>query len=307
LLRQPVEVFFRRRLRVTLDSLEDAQPEVEPFALNGLEAYQVGQDLLKADESSQALHSLALSGRLPMAAFGARAAMDFEQRLAVVLERRAPWQSQFPMPLPAQSIALVLGGVSLTGSLAGLRAPPASSGPWLQLEERLGAVLEGKVGEQSARAHTVAGLWIRHLAANASAMPLVSVLLGLDGQVVLRPLPQDEALEILQRLVQAYGAARARPLPVACKTAWAWLLAERKAQRLAIDKPGKEAADPHDAAQAAFEGSYQRKGELLESPYLARAFDSYEDIADALPAWAQTLYGDLIRHASLRLDSGEPA
>ncbi len=307
LLRQPVEVFFKRRLQVVLDSLDDAQAEVEPFALNALEHHLIGQDLLQAQEPLQALHSLALSGRLPMAAFGARAGEDFEQQLAVVLERRAPWQAQFPKPLAAQAIDLLLDGVHLTGSLQGLCAGVDDGGPWLQLESRLGAVLEGKGREQGARAHTVVGLWVRHLAANASGLPLVTVLLGLDGQVVFRPLPQDQAQAILQGLLQAYRAAWAQPLPVACKTAWAYLTAERKAQRLAVDKPDKQAPDPHDAAQAAFEGSYQRTGEWQESPYLARAFDRYEDIADAMPPWAQLLYGDLAQHVRFGLEAGDAA
>jgi exodeoxyribonuclease V gamma subunit len=307
LLRQPVELFFRRRLRVTLDSLDEAQSEVEPFALNALERYQIGQDLLQAPAPAPALQRLALSGRLPMAAFGARSGEEFEQKLAVVLERRSPWQSQFSRPLPAQSVDLLLDGVTFTGSLQGLCASADGTGPWLQLESRLGAVLEGKGREQAARAHTVVGLWVRHLAANASAMPLVTVLLGLDGQVVLHPLQQDEARAILRRLLQAYGAAWARPLPVACKTAWAYLLAERKAQRLAVEKFGKEAPDPHDAAQLAFEGSQQRAGEWQESPYLSRAFDSYDAIADELPPWAQLLYGDLARHVRFSLEAGDAA
>ncbi len=62
-----------------------------------------------------------------------------------------------------------------------------------------------------------------------------------------------------------------------------------------------------DAAQAAFEGSYQRTGEWQESPYLARAFDRYEDIADAMPPWAQLLYGDLAQHVRFGLEAGDAA
>ena len=128
--------------------------------------------------------------------------------------------------------------------------------------------------------------------------------LGLDGQVILAPLPRDEALRVLHQLVTAYLAAWERPLPVACKTAWAYLQARAQAARLAVEQPDKEAKDPHDAALAVFEGAHSA-GERAESAYLARAFESYDEIEQELPAWAERLYGDLARH--LQLTPGEGA
>ena len=295
LLRQPVEVFFKSRLRVRLDTLEELAQTEEPFALNGLEQYQAGQQLLDAAELSQALEQLRLSGQLPMAAFGERLAAELQTKAQVVLDRRDEWTLRHPEPLPAQSIQLQLGGISLTGTLAGLCRGNAG---WLQLDQRVGAVLEGDKEARTARAHVVVGLWVRHLAACASAMPLTSVQLGLDGQVIFAPLPQANALGILERLITAYLAAWERPLPVACKTAWAYLQAQAQAARLAATDPDKEPKDPHDAAQAVFEGT-RRAGERAESAYLARAVETYDDIEAELPAWAERLYGDLARHLQL--------
>jgi exodeoxyribonuclease V gamma subunit len=122
------------------------------------------------------------------------------------------------------------------------------------------------------------------------------VQLGVDGQVVFMPLPPDAALEILHKLARAYACAWAQPLPLACKTAWAYLLAVRQSQALA--DAGKAVKDPHDAARDAFEGG-QRGGERAESAYLQRTFTSYSDLADALPSWAQQLYGDLLAHVEV--------
>jgi len=300
LLRQPVEVFFKSRLRVRLDTLEELEQTEEPFALNGLEQYQAGQKLLDAAELPQALEHMRLSGQLPMAAFGQRLAAELQAKAQVVLDRRDEWTLRYPEPLPAQSIQLQVGSVTLTGTLAGLYSGDAG---WLQLNQRVGAVLEGDKEARTARAHVVAGLWLHHVVACASAMPLTSVQLGLDGQVFFTPLPQDEALRFLQKLVSAYLAAWERPLPVACKTAWAYLQAQAQAERLAVEQPEKEPKDPHDAAQAVYEGAH-RAGERAESAYLARAFESYDDIEAELPAWAECLYGDLARHLQLTPSEG---
>ena len=83
---------------------------------------------------------------------------------------------------------------------------------------------------------------------------------------------------------------------MACKTAWAYLLAERQNQALLA--AGKPTKDPHESTRDAFEGG-QRGGERAESAYLQRAFASYDELAQDLPHWAQQLYGDLLALAEV--------
>jgi exodeoxyribonuclease V gamma subunit len=308
LLRQPVEVFFRARLRIRFDHLEEAEQELEPFALNGLEKYQVGQQLLQSADPAQALADLQRSGRLPLAAFGEKLATALAREATVVRERRTPWEEQFAHACPALSVALELDGCTLTGTLNGLfsaqpitASAPASSVQvaCLQIGQRTGAVLEGSGDEQQARGHIVTGLWVNHLAACASGMALTSAQLGLDGQLQFEPLAPALARDILQELVRVYRAAWQRPLPVACKTGWAYLQAAAKATRVAAEHPDKpdKMKDPHEVAQAVFEGGYRSSSEWSDSPYLARAFDSYQDLEAELPQWAQALYGAMAAHA----------
>lgn len=299
LVRQPVEVFFRSRLGVTLEGVEEAVHEEEPFALNGLERYQLGQELLRAADVNVALGHLQLSGRLPMAAFGTRAVEEFQREVALVLERRQLWTQTYPHPVPAQSVALEVEGFIVSGTLSGLLSQHAydSTNPCcLQLQQRLGKVAEGKGDDQTARVHIVAGLWVNHLAACASGIPTVSVQLGLDDQLVLPPLSVDEALAALRRLVVAYQAAWQQPLPVACKTAWAYLQMQMRNACQEDNAPDKEPKDPHEVAEPFFTGGFHIAGERVESAYLARAFADYEDIEDQLPHWAELIYGDLARH-----------
>ena len=298
LVRQPVEVFFRSRLGVKLDGVEEVAQEEEPFSLNGLEKYQVGQALLHAEDANLALSHLQMSGQLPMAAFGARTVAEFQREVAVVLERRSHWTQVYPHSVPTQSVALDVNGIAVTGTLTGLLAQQdtgAANPSWLQLHQRLGKVAEGDDKDLTARVHIVAGLWVNHLAACASGMHVVSVQLGLDDQVVFGALRVDEAMNALNRLVAAYQAAWLQPLPVACKTAWAYLQTQRKNDRLAADASSKEPKDPHEVAGLVFNGDHY-KGEIEESAYLARAFTDYEDMEDGLAQWAELIYGDLARH-----------
>jgi len=322
LLRHPEEVFFRARLNIRFAKLEEASQEQEPFALDALQKHALGQQLLQSTSPTLTLADQRRSGRLPLAAFGEKLAEALEREASVVRERREPWLAQFPHACPALSVVVQLDGCTLSGTLGETSgassgssssnasifysaqpitdATPASrvATPCLQLAQRVGAVLEGRAGAQAARGHIVTGLWINHLAACASGMVLTSVQLGLDGEVLFAPVPQQQALDILQGLLQAYRAAWQRPLPVACKTGWAWLRAEAKEEK---------SKDPHEVAQAEFEGGYQRRGEWADSPYLARAFGSYQDIEDELPQWAQALYGDMAAHASVPAAARAPA
>ncbi|MDD0809439.1 exodeoxyribonuclease V subunit gamma [Curvibacter sp. RS43] len=315
LLRQPVEVFFKGRLGVYLDELEEHTLDSEPFGLDGLEKYQLGQEVLAADTAPQVLTELLHSGRLPMAAFGQREVQGLQTRLSVVQQRLAPLEARFPFALPAQSVDLSIElpaepgqppeAVQLLGTLSGLfcereeRADtaPADCAPGLQRSQRLGAVLQGKESEAMARVQVLTGLWVSHLAGCAAGLRLNSTVLGLDGQIGLRPLSRAQALACLQRLVVAYRAAWQRPLPVACQTGWAYWQAARRAEAAELLGPAKrEPRDPHEAARAAFEGSFQLAGERLQSPYLQRCTQAYEDLQAELPDWAEQLYGDLARH-----------
>jgi len=321
LLRQPVEVFFRNRLQVALDRLEDLEQEDEPFALNPLQQHQAGQALLHAAGNPQSLAQLQATGTLPLAGFGHQVAAELLTQAQTVLQAQAVWLQQYPAALPARAVDLALpvrdvlgadpqadgvtglgGHVQLIGTLNNLRSASNDAGaPCLQLAARTGAVLEGKAGK-TARGHVLVKLWGNHLAGCACGLQLTSVQLGVDGCVVLPPLATDVAQAVLVRLAAAYAQALVAPLPVACKAAWAYLLEEQaNAARLAQGKPPK---DPHDAACAVFDTQPGAgfPGEREESAYLQRAFDAYTDLACGLPHWAQVLYGDLLHNVGV---SGE--
>jgi exodeoxyribonuclease V gamma subunit len=297
LLRQPVEVFFRGRLQVEFDSLDELAQTDEPFALNALQKHQAGMSLLQAGDSAQAAIKLRAGGQFPLAGFGEQVASALAHQAQQVRSAQAVWLEAHPEALPAHAIDLRLeGGVTLTGTLSGLRG--AMSGDTnlmtgtacLQLEARPGAVLEGGKAP-SPRGHVLLRLWLNHLAACASGLNLSSVLIGVDGEVQLPAIDAAKAQAALNRLLRVYAQAWAQPLPVACKTAWTYLVTQqRNSAQEAAGKPGK---DPHEEAQKTFEGG-QFGGERAESSYLQRAFESYDVLSEGLPHWAEELYGDLL-------------
>ena len=303
LLRQPVEVFFRNRLQVEFDSLDELEQTDEPFALKALQAHQAGAAMLQARDTAQAAIKLRASGQFPLAGFGELALNALAEKAQQVRAKQEVWWQGHPETLPAQAIDLQLdNAMTLTGTLSGLRTMSNGThlpgAPCLQLEARPGAVLEGGKTPMP-RGHVLMRLWVNHLAASASGLNLTSVLLGVDGEAQLPPIDSGKARAILNRLLRAYAQAWAKPLPVACKTAWTYLVAEqRNRAQEATDKPGK---DPHEEAQKTFEGG-QFGGERAESAYLQRAFESYDDLVgdstgdprEGLPHWADELYGDLL-------------
>lgn len=295
LLRQPVEVFFRNRLQLEFDSLDELDQTDEPFALNALQQHNAGVALLQSPSGAQALQQLQGAGQLPLAGFGQQLAQQLLAKAEHVRSAQARWLQSYPQPLAAQPVDLTLtGGINLSGTLANLWGQPEAAGtqpsPCLQLAARTGAVLQGSKNATAARGHVLVNLWVNHLAACASGLALTSVQLGVDGQVVIRPIAPDVALAALGRLAQAYASAWAAPLPVACQTAWAYLQADK--QNLLLAQAGKPAKDPHEAAEDTFDGG-QYGGELAQSAYLQRAFEGYSDLATELPHWAQVIYGDL--------------
>ncbi len=306
LLRQPVEVFLRHRLQVEFDGLDELEQEDEPFALNHLQQHRLGAALLQSGAHAQALAQLRGAGVLPLAGFGLRVGQDLLEQAQAVWQAQNAWLQRYPQALDAVTVDLLLEpGLSLSGVLSGLHAVAeveAARAPCLQLAARTGAVLEGKPGARMARGHTLAGLWVRHLAGCASGLTLTSVQLGVDGAVVLRPLAPDAALRLLQPLAQSYLAAWEQPLPLACKTAWAYL--QTLQHNPALLAAGKPAKDPHEVARVVFEGG-QYGGELAESAYLQRVFEIYGQLQPGLPHWAQRLYGELLAHCEL-LPEGLP-
>ncbi len=298
LLKQPVDVFVRDRLRLYLDSPQEASAQEEPFALNHLDSFALTQSIVQAPDPEHALQVLRLSGELALAGFGqAQQDMLLQQRDAL-LERFEDIAKEWPLDLPVQSARFTLGQYTLTAEWANgqhvWKTKPDQSA-WLQVEMRPGSVLEGKEKAKHPRAQTLTTLWLNHIVACASGTPTTSVQIGLNGAVQFDALTKSDALVELQNLVTLYQEAWAKPLPVARKTACAFGMTQRTSHE---EEPAKSAT-ALQAAQQVFDGNRNLTGEYESSTTLQRVFDSFADLQDALPDMAERVYGTMVKSARL--------
>jgi len=343
-LAQPVQAFFRSRLRAVLGQSEAASLDDEAFSLDALQTWQLQNELclrLKpwveqewpagpaadpsthpgahgpadaAAEARQAVASrladeldrLAEQGQLPLAGFGPHAANTLAAPLTDLLARyRAQLERYDAGVLPVQELSVS----------AARTEPPGSGTPALALEDDVDGVrLSGwdAVGSQppSARIQLVSGKlhegrgykwhslvrhWVDHLALQAVAPQAATVLVSQTGDLVLAPLPAGEARALLADLLDAWAQGMREPLPVSCKSAFAWLAAGPEPERRLRD------------AATAYDGSFGLAGEAERSPELARAYPRFADLAatGAFEAWCDRLYRPLFD--AIQGAPGEPA
>ncbi len=306
LLRQPVEVFLVDRLRLRLDQPEEAAEEEEPFSLDGLEKYKLNQRIAQAEDAQQAIDQLRLSGQLAMAGFGEAQQHLFENDREKLREQLDVLLPKWPNQLSVQSAHWQLGHTHLSAEWANGQTMWHTNGKahdagqqWLQVALRPGAVTEGKKENQVARIDTLSQLWLHHLAACASGTPTTSVQIGFDAAIELKPIKTEQAQVHLQELCDTYLEAWGQPLPVAAKTACAFVMGVYGGSKDAMGK-----------AQAAFEGGFGKSGEYTGSPALQRVFTSFEDVEASLNHWATRLYEPMFKAAKvihLNADHAEEA
>lgn len=294
-LRDPVKHFFTQRLKVHLDEEAQAQLDEEPFGLDALQLYQLRQELLGAatlaleegaEQVEPALQATALrlqrSGRLPLAGFGERLREQVLAPLPAQIQRYqalcALWPDRLESP---RQLQFAHAGVELDGWLGGLRSRGEEALARIELQPG-----ELKNKDKSWKWHRLLRPWVAHVAAAACGLELTTLLVGEDVSLEFQPVAQDEAQQILQRWLEGWRDGLNEPLPVVLQTAIAWLSAEDEI------KAAK-------AASEAYEGGYERTGEVENNASLARQYPDFEALtADGeFYAWSQDLYLPLLKAA----------
>lgn len=304
LLKQPVEVFIRDRLRLQLDVPEKTSTQDEPFALNHLEKYLLTQTITKASDPTQALQRLRLSGELAIAGFGqAQENLLLKQR-EELLVRFDESVKDWPKTLAIQTQDWIFDSHLLNAEWANgqhIWRTNADETAWLQVEMRPGSVLEGKEKNKQPRAETLTTLWLNHLVACASGTPTTSIQIGLNGVTQFDALPQKDAQTCLHDLVLLYAHAWQQALPVSCKSSCKYLSTLNAPSTRNNESPDQLHVLALAAARQAFEGGHKKVGEFTESASLQRVFKNFSDLEADLPHWSQRLYGAMVRHARLVL------
>lgn len=292
-LRDPVGSFFQQRLRVRFDLAAAGDTDHEPFALDGLARWQLQEELIGvlaalvrageagADEArlgealAAHLARIRRRGELPAAAFATLAAADLAAPLPGLFARHAEACARWPWPADPARVELghvpAAGGPGLRDWLDDLRCDDAGARARVVIDP-VDVVTDGRY-----RGDRVLRHWLPHLLAAAAGQALTTEILSKVGGVVLAPVAPEQAAAWLDAVLAAWRAGQQRPLPLAVRTAFAWL-------------GGGDAREA--AARQAYEGA---GGERERNPYLRRAYPD----ADALFAsgefadLAETLYRPL--------------
>src|SRR5690606_15476088 len=114
----------------------------------------------------------------------------------------------------------------------------------------------------------------------ACDLPLSTALVASDETLLLAPLDKALATDALNDLLSAWQSGMQRPLPIAVKTAFAWLSQSDEIKAEAM-------------ARKAYEGDGQTTdGERRESTALARQFADFNALLDSeeFSGWCQSLY-----------------
>nr|WP_255557364.1 exodeoxyribonuclease V subunit gamma [Dyella sp. ASV21] len=295
-LRNPVRYFFNQRLKVHFGELDQEALDDEPFALNALERHLAAATVTRAaihaglvghavDDATQ---RLVQQGVLPPGGFGelSRDALAREGR-----ELSAAWLAACTRwPSLDDKIELQWAGhdMRVEDWLTDLRR--GDSTPYARLELAAGKLLQKPSG---LRYDKLLGAWIVHLLAHAQGLSMQTRVIALDAQVILRALDAQEADQHLQALADALRTGMHAPLPLARKTAFAWLQ-----HRDDTEKARKQ-------AQMAYEGSGfgPGVGEVQEDAYLARAWPRFDTLLQAgFEQWL-ALYRPLVDIAMLGDDA----
>jgi exodeoxyribonuclease V gamma subunit len=98
----------------------------------------------------------------------------------------------------------------------------------------------------------------------------------------------------LQNLVTLYQEAWHKPLPVARKTACAFVMA------MPANQEEQSSVDiALQAAHVVFDGNRNLTGEYESSTTLQRVFHGFADLQNELPDMAQRVYGTMVKSARL--------
>jgi exodeoxyribonuclease V gamma subunit len=314
-MKNPVQVFFNRRLKVYFNQINVTADDQEPFALDQLAPFNLGAQLLAAGlaaetgKCQEAVHEeaerLRRTGSLPLNGFGELAAAALAEPVLRMIQYHHNLVNQWPNVAVAMEIRLPIQNqhtVENNSALSVLyledwldrlrradsgqppkdipaskkdRCHPSSSERYARWEFYCDNIMDPK-GEVS-RFTSLVGAWVKHLAGCAQGIPLTSYLVAPDGVAELRQLDQDCAERWLTEIINHWWSGLQHPLPVTAKTALAYLEAMQSDNPR--DTPEMKRQKAVDAARIAYQGnSFNTSGELRYSLYLARIYPDFSAI-----------------------------
>ncbi|MBD8880279.1 exodeoxyribonuclease V subunit gamma [Rhodanobacter sp. 7MK24] len=279
-LRSPAKLFYAERLGVHFAGDEDADTDNEPFALGPLENHQLTDALLRTAihagdaalaPAAQRLHE---QGELPPGSFGALTLAPMEAAARRAATRWHALDAHYPRIGESHALHGAAHGLSIEDTLDDLRTDDDGGHVCLV------ATASQLMPDKKLRHDKLLAYWATHLLVNANALSTTTHIVAPDAMVQLRPLDTADAKRHLDALLAAFAAGLRAPLPLARKTAFAWLQVEAANAKAPPDKQ-KSAAALADAAVAVASKRYDHsdgehgRGEVDEEPALARSWPDF--------------------------------
>ncbi len=264
---RPVRHFFNHRLKVHFGELDEDAMDDEPFSLNALERHMATASVLRAAVAAGdalgavdvATAQLAEQGALPPGGFGELTRDTLAREGSGLAARWLAACERWPLATEKFEVVQEAYGVRLEDWLTDLRR--GDDAPYVRLELATGKLMQ----KNDIRYDKAINAWVTHVLAHVRGLRMQTRIIGVDATLVLQPLDVDEAQMCLNALFSSLRDGMCQPLPVARKTALAWL---------------QHRDDPEKArkqAQLAYEGSgFGGIGEVQEDAYLARAWPRFE-------------------------------
>jgi exodeoxyribonuclease V gamma subunit len=289
-LARPATSFYSERLKVRFENIDGSLDDDEPFALDGLENYTAAQTLLQsiltAEETDADLGSataqLQQQGVVPAGGFGALAVNNIGGNVERILRRWRASTAHWSEHVPVHELRHIHGELAVEGWLDDLRAD--ADGTFARLLPVPGNLCQ----DGTIRYDKLLQPWVLQLLANANRIPMSTRFLGPDATIVLNPLDHAQASELLNALLDAWKHGMQQPLPIARRTAYAWLLTERS------ERTKREPADVAEQCYEGSEGYSAQQGEMHREPCLARTWKRFSLLhADGFEHWL-SLYRPLL-------------
>jgi len=296
-LKAPVKTFCNHTLKFGFDDETSTSEDNEPFEFNRLESYILSNELLTNLKSQQPTDTatffaeqrktLAGKGKLPLSGFAHAAFAEIAGPVNQAWLQHQTQLNNWPNEIPPRAIDLSFTlaksvTVQLTGDLNNLRQHNDN-----QLVGMLQLTAQRLLNKGSIKYPNLLLNWVQHLAGCADGLPLQSLVIAADTVISIAPIEQSAALAQLNTLVQAWYQGMLEPLPVSCKTAFAWL--------------GAAPEKALDTAQAQYQGDDWNNGEVDFDAYLSRFFPTFaglnpDDPQHGFVAWADILYCSAFTH-----------
>ncbi|WP_233869882.1 exodeoxyribonuclease V subunit gamma [Paraburkholderia adhaesiva] len=288
-LRDPVRSFFRQRLRVGFEAEDAASENQEPFEVDALQAWQLQGELIRAQVAAmergeddlepaalERLERMHRSGDLATGGFGEVMGQELLAPMGELFIEYRKALARWPEPLEHQyeiRLDAQVEGRTLTVDdwIDDLRAGPDGARGRVILDA--GTLIKAN----KYRGERLVAYWVAHVAAQLAVGEVTTVIVSKAGVAEFSPVAHDTARAWLIALLGAWDEGARRPLPLAIKTAFAWL------RRLPDTFDGSRSAVPDEAwgdARTAFNGALRSPGECETNPWLRRAFPDFETLVE---------------------------